>query len=116
MVGEIFGLKINNSHKFAEGFLSSLDFDQTEISTIIRLIEAADAHDSRQEDEAIVVDADNLSKLSFAHLKNKFDPRDWPELCEMWQAELPQRIKTEKAKTLWPKLLMELKAQVAKGG
>ncbi|MFA5022800.1 MAG: HD domain-containing protein [Candidatus Paceibacterota bacterium] len=102
----------DNSHQFAKEFLSNLDYDQTEIATIIRLIEAADAHDSKQEDEAIVVDADNLSKLSFEHLKNKFDPGDWVELCEMWQEELPQRVKTEKAKALWPKLLAELKGRV----
>jgi HD superfamily phosphodiesterase len=47
-------------------------FSESEIQHILRLITAADAHRSKNDDEAILVDADNLSKLDINHLKEKY--------------------------------------------
>lgn len=104
----------NNSKKFATNFLQELNFDQEEIDTINRLIKAADEHKSKKEDETIIVDADQLSKLDINHLKEKYQQSEWMKMYELWFKEFPQRIQTSKAKEIYPTLLSELKISMEK--
>ena len=98
-----------NSLKLISEILTKLQLTSSDIQTVNRLISAADKHDSKQEDEAIIVDADNLSKLCIEHLKEKYRPESFLKLINRWDIELPKRIKTQKGKELFPKLLEELK-------
>lgn len=103
-----------NSETFATNFLKGLDFSSENIDTINRLIRAADNHESSQEDEAIIVDADSLSKLTIDHLKEKFEKSEWMKMHDLWAGKFLERVKTEKAKSLYPKLLTELRDSIEK--
>lgn len=98
-----------NTKKFAKEVLSQLSFNDKNINTIIRLIKAADKHSSQQDDEEIIVDADNLSKLCVEHVKEKYRQESYSNIIDLWEREFPKRIKTEMGKTLFPKLLHKLK-------
>lgn len=87
-------------------------YPETEIQTILKLISAADAHESNDRNEAIIVDADNLSKLDINHLKEKYQERVWIEWQETWKKTFPNRIKTEMGKKVYPKLLKKLKSDI----
>ncbi len=102
----------NNSELFATNFLKELNFDQSEIDTVNRLIKAADEHRSEKEDEEIIVDADQLSKLDIDHLKEKYQQSEWIKMYEMWANEFAKRVKTQKAKDLYPTLLNDLKMAI----
>ena len=52
-----------NTPMFVTEVLGKMDFKKEDINTVIRLTKAADRHDSEKDDEAIIVDADSLSKL-----------------------------------------------------
>ncbi len=92
--------------------LTKLQFTDSEIQTVIRLVAAVDRRQSKLEDEAILVDADNLSKLCLEHLKEKYQPEDFLKLINLWKAELASRIRTQKGKELFPKLLSKLEQAV----
>lgn len=92
--------------------LGKLQFTDSEIGTITRLVSAVDRHKSEAEDEAVVVDADNLSKLCFEHLEEKYQPESFPEVINLWETKLSDRIKTQKGKELFPILLSELKQKI----
>lgn len=93
-----------------------MECTDSEIQTVNRLVAAADKHDSEREDEAIIVDADNLSKLCIDHLQEKYQPESFVKLIERWDMELSDRIKTQKGRELFPKLLEELKQKVLRMG
>lgn len=99
----------SNSKTLAAKFLEDLGYSRTDIKTVNRLIRAADAHLSESDDEAILVDADNLSKLSMAHLREKYEPCEWGKMCDLWQREFPRRIRTETGRMLFRDLLKRLK-------
>lgn len=80
--------------------------------TIIKLVAAADAHESKTHEEAIIVDADNLSKLDINHLKEKFLPPEWMSIYNLWEKEFPKRIKTDLGKEHHKKLLSRLKYSI----
>lgn len=101
-----------NSSKLISEVLTNLQFTNSEIQTVNRLVAAADKHDSEQKDEAFIVDADNLSKLCLEHLEQKYQPESFLKLINRWDTELPNRIKTQKGRELFPKLLEELKQKV----
>jgi len=101
-----------NSKPFVKFILRELHYSDNNIYTVNRLIESADKHNSNKDDEAIIVDADNLSKLSINHLKEKFHKSEWVKMYNLWKIELPKRIKTKKAKTLYPDLLDQLKLDI----
>jgi hypothetical protein len=101
-----------NSEPFAIKFLKGLDFSSENIHIINRLIQAADKHQSSQEDEAIIVDADSLSKLTIDHLREKFEKSEWMKMHDLWAGKFLERVKTEKAKSLYPDLLKKLKASI----
>jgi len=67
----------NNSSKLIFEVLTKLQFTDLEIKTVDRLVAAADRHRSEQEDEAVIVDADNLSKLCIEHLREKYQPESF---------------------------------------
>lgn len=103
-----------NSEPFATNFLKGLDFSSENIHVINRLIQAADNHESSQEDEAIIVDADSLSKLTIDHLKEKFAKSEWIKMHDLWTGKFLERVKTEKAKSLYPELLEKLRVLIDK--
>lgn len=103
-----------NSEKNATSFLRSLGIAQENINTINRLIRAADLHISSRDDEEIIVDADNISKLTINHVLEKFEQKEWMKVHDMWKKEFPQRIKTQKAKGIYPSLLANLRIAIQK--
>jgi HD superfamily phosphodiesterase len=105
-----------NSKLFVANILREVGYTTEEINTANRLIKAADNHCSKTDDEAIIVDADNLSKLNIDHLKEKYQKPEWQRLYELWKKKFPKRIKTNKAKKLYPKLLEKLKQEIGNEG
>ncbi len=103
-----------NSHKLVSKVLSKLQFTESEIETVNRLVAAADQHQSNQEDEEIIVDADQLSKLCVEHLQDKYDPSQFLKFLNKWKTEFPNRMKTLKGKKLYPNLLADLERKVIK--
>lgn len=101
-----------NSKPFVADLLKELGYSEKQINVVGRLIEAADAHISTQDDEAVIIDADNLSKLSIDHLREKFKKSEWVKLYRLWEKEFPQRIKTQKGKRLYPTLLAKLRVSL----
>ena len=101
-----------NSCRHISEVLSKLPFSQPEIETVHRLVRAADQHRSMADDEAIVVDADNLSKLCVEHLREKFKPESYAKALELFEQQLCARITTRKGKELFPALLAELKQAI----
>ena len=100
----------NTEPMIRESF-GTMGFDEHEIQTILRLASAADKHEANADDEAVIVDADNLSKLDINHLKEKYKPESWPEMISWLEKMLPERITTDMGKKVWPELLKELKAK-----
>lgn len=101
-----------NSQRLISEVLTRLQFADSEIKKINSLVVAADRRHSKGEDEAIIVDADNLSKLCPEHLQEKYQPESFLKLIRLWKLELADRIKTQRGKKLFPKLLSELEANV----
>ena len=98
-----------NTPKFVKEVLGKMKFSENDIKTAIRLIKAADKHDSKNDDEAIIVDADSLSKLCIEHVQEKYAPESYQEVISLWEREFPKRFKTQKGKSLYPVLLENLK-------
>ncbi|MBI2414417.1 HD domain-containing protein [candidate division WWE3 bacterium] len=101
-----------NSKPFIIDLLTSLKYTKSEITIILDLVDAADAHKSNTETEAIIVDADNLSKLDINHLKEKFLREEWIKMYELWKEKFPNRMRTTKGKELYPSLLEKLKMSI----
>ncbi len=101
-----------NSLKLIPEILSKLKFTNQEKAIVSRLVIAADKYQSEKDDEIIIVDADNLSKLCFDHIDEKFVQQDFSTVIKHFEEELPSRIKSRKAKELLPKLLADLKSQL----
>lgn len=104
----------DNSEKFVSDFLKSLGYLPDDIETVNRLIRAADEHASNTGDEAVIVDADNLSKLTIDHLKEKYQPSEWLRMHGVFSEMFPERIKTEIGKSRFPSLLNDLKISIDK--
>lgn len=102
----------DNSEKFVKKFLSKKGFSEDEIRKVNRLVSAADEHNSELDDEKIIVDADNLSKLHIDHLKEKYQKTEWIKILHLFKEKFPSRIKTKIGKSLYPKLLANLKNQI----
>ena len=98
-----------NTEGLVREVLAKLEFSEDDVDTVLRLIRAADKHESTKDDEAILVDADSLSKLCVEHMQDKYQPESYSKIIELWEKEFPTRFKTEKGKELFPKLLKELK-------
>ncbi len=101
-----------NTKKFVTEVLNKMEFNTKDVRTVVRLINAADKHTSKKEDEAIIVDADSLSKLCAEHFREKYTPESYPVVISLEEKEFPTRFKTEKGKHLYPKLLKKLKDDV----
>jgi hypothetical protein len=101
-----------NSSRLILEILARFEFSESEIGTVQRLVAAADKHRSEREDEAVIVDADNLSKLCVEHLQEKYQVESYPKLIQTWENELSYRIQTPKGKKLFPKLLNDLKQSI----
>jgi hypothetical protein len=103
-----------NSNPFVTEFLLKLGHTKKDILTILKYIAAADRHESKDENDAIIVDADNLSKLNINHVREKYDKKDWLEIFELLSSELPVRFKLPKAKEVYNELLKQLKQDIDK--
>jgi len=101
-----------NSNPLIEEALTKLNFSKSEIDIVKRLVVAADKHQSEQDDEAVVVDADNLCKLSIDHLQAKFKPESFISLVNLFEKEFVGSFRTPRAKEIFPELLEELKKQI----
>lgn len=104
----------DNSEKFTSEFLQGLEYSPDDIETVNRLIRAADEHASTTDDEAVIVDADNLSKLTIDHLKEKYQSSEWLKMYQVWKDEFAKRVKTEIGKSRFPTLLDDLKISIEK--
>ncbi len=102
-----------NSARLISQVLTRLHFSPPDIQTVSRLVSAADQHRAAAEDEAIVVDADNLSKLCVEHLREKFKPESYAKALDLFENQLCARITTSKGKELFPQLLSDLKREIA---
>lgn len=101
-----------NTPVYMREVLEKLNFSERDIITVIRLISSADKHKSELEDEEIIVDADNLSKLNIDHMKEKYSEDSYKKVVKKWEEELANRIKTPLAKEKYPFLLKELKEKL----
>ncbi|MDX9893309.1 MAG: HD domain-containing protein [Patescibacteria group bacterium] len=101
-----------NSFELIPEVLSKLKFTNQEQDIVFRLVAAADKYQSKKDDEIIIVDADNLSKLCFDHVNEKFTQQDFSIVIKHFEEDLPSRVKSKKAKELLPKLLVDLKSQL----
>jgi len=104
-----------NSSILISRVLSQLHFSDSEIQTVNRLVAAADNHQSVLEDEAVIVDADTLSKLCIEHLQEKYQPASYFKLIDLCKYELVYQMKTPKGKEIFPQLLADLEKIVARG-
>lgn len=102
-----------NSARLISEVLTELHFSNQDIQTVNRLVSAADKHHSSADDEAIVVDADNLSKLCVEHLREKFKPESYAKALNLFEHQLCARITTHKGKELFPILLSNLKRDIS---
>lgn len=102
----------DNSEPFIKELLESLGYSKSEIEFVLRLVGAADAHKSENDDEAVMVDADNLSKLDINHVKEKYLPEEWMKMYELWRDKFPKRMQTELGKEKYPPLLKKLKEDI----
>jgi hypothetical protein len=89
--------------------LKPFSLSDKEMNDVLRLIKATETYEATQEDEMILVDSDNLSKTYPEHVKEKYERSDWLKICDLFEEELPQRIKTEKGKRLFIPRLDELR-------
>jgi hypothetical protein len=101
-----------NSPRLISEVLTALQFADAEIQKVNRLVMAADKHRSEREDEAIIVDADSLSKLCLEHLQEKYQPESFSKLIALWKGELASRVMTQQGKELFPKLFSELEKAI----
>jgi len=101
-----------NTIPFATKFLSELNYSKMQIGIILDLIKAVDERKSNNIDEAVIVDADNLSKLNIDHVREKYDKNSWPEIYNLFETVLPNIFKTKLAKKIYPDLLMRLKTEI----
>jgi len=104
--------KANENSKPYAQLLGEWGYSDKEITKVNRLISAADAHKSSSDDEAIIVDADSLSKLSIDHLKEKFKKSELMKMYSLWEETFAHRIKTPKGKKLYPPLLENLRKAI----
>jgi HD superfamily phosphodiesterase len=101
-----------NSLKFVRKVLEKLEFTEDEIQTVNKFVKAADKHESKDDDEAIIVDADILSKLCPEHLREKYNLDSFKKVLHHIEVQFPERLTTNKAKELFPKLLDKLKQEL----
>lgn len=104
----------SNSKRLVLEVLTKMQFSADEMATVNRFVAAADKHKSGQEDEEIIVDADQLSKLCIEHLQDKYEESEFNKFIAMWKSEFPSRMKTQKGKDLYPELLLELEKAISK--
>lgn len=103
-----------NSEPYATEILQELGYSNGDTQKVLRLIRAADEHESNADDEAIIVDSDTLSKLNIDHIREKYKQSDWQNVYRKFVELSETRTKTEKAKELIPDLLRQLQEDISK--
>lgn len=86
---------------------------EEEIKQILRLIKATESYQANSDDEQILVDADNLSKTDPDHIKEKYLPKDWLKMCDLFEDQFPLRIKTTVGKQIFRQKLIELRQNLS---
>lgn len=104
----------HNSKPFVTEILKGFGYTAEEIKMVNRYIKAADSRKPKTNDEKIITDADNMSKLNIHHLKEKYQRSEWERMYELWKEKFPERIKTSETKELYPELLEKLKKEIEK--
>ncbi len=100
------------TEKLTRRALTRFSLTEQEIEKILRLIRATETYRAIKRDEMILVDADNLSKTAPEHIKEKYEKNDWLAVCDLFENNFPQRIKTARGKKLFPKKLAELRRAI----
>lgn len=100
------------TEKLTRRALTRFSLTEQEIEKILRLIRATETYRAIKRDEMILVDADNLSKTAPEHIKEKYEKNDWLAVCDLFEKNFPQRIKTARGKKLFPKKLAELRRAI----
>ena len=91
--------------------LSKLRFPKRLIERISLMVGVHDDWYNKSDYEVgIFMDADNLSKLDAKHVREKFD--DPKDVIEMWERDMPKRLKTKTGKKLYPELMAKLKKEL----
>ena len=101
-----------NSEPYSKEILNQLGCTEEEIEKVLRLIRAADRHQSNGDDEEMIVDADALSKLDIDHIKQKYQKSEWMRMYNEFSESCRIRIRTKKARELFPKLLEQLRTDI----
>ncbi|MGC9603013.1 MAG: HD domain-containing protein [Minisyncoccia bacterium] len=101
-----------NSSRYVQEVLDRLDYSESDVKKVLRLVGAADDHEASLEDEEIIVDADNLSKLCVEHLREKYQKESYKKLIKLWEDELADQIRTPRGRAIYPGLLADLKRTV----
>ena len=60
----------------------------------------------------MIVDADALSKLDIDHIKQKYQKSEWMRMYNEFSESCRIRIRTKKARELFPKLLEQLRTDI----
>lgn len=103
-----------NTRRLVTEFLKSFNHKTGDIQFILQIINAADKHKSSNKQEAIMVDADNLSKLNIDHLREKYEPESWRAIYKLFVKVFPDRFKTKLAKEIYTEMFLKLKKQIDK--
>lgn len=113
-IGELKSLADTQAPKLIKEVLEKFDFTKEEINKSIKLVESADRHSSNNEEEAIIVDSDNLSKLCKEHFIEKYEPSSHEKWIEKFEREFPDRIKTKRGLDIYKNLLSNLRKELIK--
>ncbi len=101
-------LHMEKGAKIAREILSSLEYPTKFIEKVSGMIAVHDDwYNIKDKEVFILVDADNLSKLDAKHVSTKF--ADVKSVVEMWERDMPKRLKTNSGKRLYKQLMSKLK-------
>jgi len=100
------------TEKLTTPLLQQLRIGKNDIFKILRLVRATESYTAKQDDEEILVDADNLSKTEIDHFQDKYLKSEWLTVYDWFAEVLPDRIKTKRGKELFEPRLEQLKVKL----
>lgn len=98
----------------ATKFLSEQNESPQDIKIILRLIKATDDHKSNDDLEAIIVDADLLSKLDINHFKQKYAEKDWKKMFGIIKNDIEIGLKLKESKEIYSSRIIKLEEIIFK--
>jgi uncharacterized protein len=91
--------------------LTKLNYPKESIEKISWIISVHDNWYTEDDYEVgILMDADNLSKLDIIDIKRKY--KNPKEKIEMWEKDMPKRLKTKTGKLMYKELMEKLKKEL----